>query len=110
MTWSLNVVTEPGRVYEYVLTLPRFPTMGGRMIYLLRGPVIEVMEVLYRDHDNLTRTVPGDVYHVDLDNSRIILRRDSWPKTAGRPDAVIIRYRAGHNPSPTYDRDPLRGH
>lgn len=110
MTWSLSVVTEPGRVYAYELTLPRFPAFGGRMIYLPRGPVIAIEEVWYVGQDGCARAFPPDAYHVDLENNRIILRREAWPRTADRPDAVTIRYRAGHCPDPLPDRDPLRGH
>ena len=64
-------------------------------------PLIEVESVKYYDRDDVLQTVDPSIYDVigvaDGGVGGVALKRGSyWPQTYDRPEAVIIRFRAGY--------------
>lgn len=110
--YRIDLITEPGQVYCYCLTLDRFPTLGGREILMPKPPLIDVEKVMYRDPNGIMQTLSRSAYYVDTESKpgRIILTREAWPRTDGGCGAVVIVYRGGHDGAERPERDPLGGH
>lgn len=80
----------------------------ANQIALPNGPVEEVVSVKYLDEDGIEQTAGTELYSTDLGHEQgwIILNSGlSWPATYPVPNAVTIRYKAGH----TAIRDEDRG-
>lgn len=87
------------------LVLDSFP---GCPIELRRPPVLEVMELRYRNASDVWIVVDPADYVVSIDGDRATvdtLPGASWPGVSSQSRSVRIRYRAGYRPW-DYEIDP----
>lgn len=76
------------------LNLDSFPCV----ILLKFPPVVSVDSINYIDQDEATQTLSSSLYDVDLDGepARIVpALNQTWPITAGVPNAVTVTFKAG---------------
>tara|TARA_R100001086_G_scaffold36140_3_gene16305 strand:+ start:41 stop:685 length:645 start_codon:yes stop_codon:yes gene_type:complete len=81
------------------LKLDGFPLATGKII-LPMAPLIEVVQITYRDSAGATQTLAPSVYQiVDQGTRRSFVTLEpnkSWPGTDDRHDAVAVRFTAGY--------------
>ncbi len=78
------------------LTLDAFPgfwSLGGRLIRLERGPIIEVESIKYYDAAGVLQTLATDQWRVSDHRIQAV---SNWPMTECRIGAVEIVYKAGY--------------
>ena len=78
------------------LHLPEFPASE---ITIPLPPLIEVVELVYRDEDGVEQTISPSNYSIDESGSNAKLVRKSdycWPTTDNEANPVRLRFRAGY--------------
>lgn len=67
-------------------------------ITLPKAPVTSVTSVKYLDPNGVETTLSGGSYTADIhsDPGRIVPGADGWPDTDDVPNAVVVRFVAGH--------------
>ena len=68
---------------------------------LTQRPVQSITSITYYDESNASQTLSTDVYGLDESLQEIRLKTDqSWPNSADRWDAVVVRYVTGYSTNP----------
>lgn len=81
-------------VFEW--TLSGFPCRP--FLTLPRQPLVSIASVTYRDTAGATQTLDPSDYRIRAGKPGFLVLDESapWPSTTDRPDAVTIRFTAGH--------------
>lgn len=76
---------------EFLLTATSFE---GLKIY--RGPIQAITEIKYKDMQGTEQTIAPETVHFSDDRPATIVCENGWPRTSGMPNAVQIKFTAGH--------------
>lgn len=83
---------------QWDVLLDSFP---ARYFYLKRPPVVDIVELAYRDPDDVWQDLALDTLSIDIsgDNAWVgLLTGESWPAISAEPRSVRLRYLAGYRP------------
>jgi len=76
---------------EFLLTITSF-----QFLKIYRGPITEITEIKYKDVQGIEKTIDPATVHYSDDRPSTIMCENGWPQTSGMPDAVQIKFKAGH--------------
>lgn len=96
---SLDVGGELGAAIS-VQTIDESLQSTTRDVWLSVAPARDLVSVTYYDTDNALQTAPLRDFALYKSADKAFVRSDNWPATYDRPDAVAIRYTAGHDTAP----------